>query len=242
MNTKSRKQKDKKASVILVHGLWMNGMEMSLLRHRLSRFGYRPLSFRYAGTRLDLAESARRLNNFVEKIPDQTVHFVGHSLGGLVILKLFEIFPRQRPGRIVALGTPYHGSETARRFMRFPGSWHLIGRSVVQLLNGDVPAWSGERDLGVIAGTLNLGAGRLIGAVGHLGDGTIRLEETRIPEARDFLTLPVSHMGLVVSRRVAMEVYHFLEHGRFSGVCYHKLISMSQYLKIGSTTDQTPVP
>jgi pimeloyl-ACP methyl ester carboxylesterase len=216
LNTKSRKQKNKEASVILVHGLWMNGMEMCLLRHRLNCFGYRPLSFRYSSTRQGLSVIARRLNTFVEKIPAQTIHFVGHSLGGLVVLKLFEVFPHQRPGRIIALGTPYQGSETARRFIRFPGSQHLIGPSVSQLLEGNVPTWSGERDLGVIAGTLNFGLGRLIGAVGHLGDGTIRLEETRIPEASDSLTLPVSHMGLVLSRKVAMEVYHFLEHGRFS--------------------------
>jgi pimeloyl-ACP methyl ester carboxylesterase len=194
----------------------MNGMEMSLLRHRLNRFGYRPWSFRYSSTRLDLTEIATRLNTFVEQVPAQTIHFVGHSLGGLVVLKLFEVFPRQHPGRIIALGTPYQGSETARRFMRFPGSQHLIGHSIVQLLNGEVPAWSGKRDLGVIAGTLNFGLGRLIGAVSHLGDGTICLEETHIPDARDSLTLPVSHMGLVLSRKVATEAYHFLEHGRFS--------------------------
>ena len=215
---KKCKLQNKEASVILVHGLWMNGMEMSLLKNRLNRFGYRPWSFRYSSTRLDLEEIANRLNTFVEQIPAQTIHFVGHSLGGLVVLKLFEVFPRQRPGRIVALGTPYHGSETARRFMRFPGSRNLIGRSITQLLKGDVPAWSGERDLGVIAGTLNFGFGRLIGAVGRSGDGTVRLEEMRIPEARDFITLRVSHMGLVVSKRVATEVYHFLEHGQFSTV------------------------
>ena len=212
----SHLQKNKETSVILVHGLWMNGMEMTLLRHRLNRFGYRPWSFRYSSTRLDLTEIATRLNTFVKQVPAQTIHFVGHSLGGLVVLKLFEIFPRQRPGRIIALSPPYQGSETARRFIRFPGSHHLIGPSIAQLLKGDVPAWSGERDLGVIAGTLNFGFGRLIGAVSHLGDGTIRLEETRIPEARDFITLRVSHMGLVLSRKVAMETYHFLEHGQFS--------------------------
>ena len=213
---KKCKPQNKESSVILVHGLWMNGMEMTLLRHRLNRFGYRPWSFRYSSTRLDLTEIATRLNTFVEQVPAQTIHFVGHSLGGLVVLKLFEVFPRQRPGRIIALGPPYQGSETARRFMRFPGSQHLIGRSLIELLKGDVPAWSGGRDLGVIGGTLNFGFGRLIGAVGRSGDGTIGLEETRIPGASDFITLRVSHMGLVVSRRVATEVYHFLEHGRFS--------------------------
>ncbi|MEA1992737.1 MAG: alpha/beta fold hydrolase [Thermodesulfobacteriota bacterium] len=209
---------NKEASVILVHGLWMNGMEMSLLRHRLNRFGYRPWSFRYSSTRLDLEEIATRLNTFVEQVPAKTIHFVGHSLGGLVILKLFEVFSSQRPGRIVALSPPYQGSETARRLILFPGGRNLIGRCIIELLDGNVPTWSGERDLGVIGGTLNFGFGRLIGAVGRSGDGTIRLEEMRIPEARDFITIRVSHMGLVVSRKVAVETYHFLEHGRFSTV------------------------
>jgi pimeloyl-ACP methyl ester carboxylesterase len=215
---KKCKPQNKEASVILVHGLWMNGMEMSLLKYRLNRFGYQPCSFRYSSTRLDLTEIATRLNTFVEQVPAQTVHFVGHSLGGLVVLKLFEVFPRQRPGRIIALSPPYQGSETAKRLIRFPGGRNLIGRSITQLLKGDAPAWSGERDLGVIGGTLNFGFGRLIGAVGRSGDGTVRLEEMRIPKACDFITLRVSHMGLVVSRRVATEVYHFLEHGRFSTV------------------------
>jgi pimeloyl-ACP methyl ester carboxylesterase len=211
-------QKNKEASVILVHGLWMNGMEMSLLKHRLNRFGYRTFSFRYSSTRLDLTEIATCLNSFAEKVPTQTIHFVGHSLGGLVILKLFEVFPRQHPGRIIALSPPYQGSETARRLIRFPCGRNLLGRSITQLLEGDVPAWSGERDLGVIGGTLNFGFGRMIGAVGSSGDGTLCLEEMCIPDARDFITLPVSHMGLVFSGKVAMETNHFLKHGRFSKV------------------------
>jgi len=216
LNTKSRKLKANEASVILVHGLWMSGIELSLLRHRLNRFGYRPWSFRYSSTRMDLGEIATRLNTFVEQVTAQTIHFVGHSLGGLVVLKLFEIFPRQRPGRIVTLSPPYQGSETAKRLICFPGGRNLIGPSINQLLKGDGPVWSGERDLGVIAGTLNFGFGRLICAVGRSGDGTVCLEEMHIPKARDFITLRVSHMGLVVSKRVAMETYHFLEHGRFT--------------------------
>ncbi|OPL17192.1 MAG: hypothetical protein AVO38_05790 [delta proteobacterium ML8_D] len=196
----------------------MTGLEMSLLRHRLNHFGYRPRSFHYSSTRLDLAEIAARLNALVEQIPAGTIHFVGHSMGGLVILKLFEAFPDQRPGRIVVLSPPYKGSEAARRFIRFPGGRNLLGRSINQLLQGDVPGWSGERDLGVIGGTLNFGLGRLIGAVGPCGDGTVFIEEMCIPKVRDFITLKVSHMGLLLSKRVAYQICHFLENGLFSRV------------------------
>ena len=204
-----------KPGVILVHGLWMTGMEMILLRGRLRRLGYQTRSFHYASTRMGLAEAARCLNTFVKRIPAQSVHFVGHSLGGLVILRLFEDFPDQRPGRIVLLGPPYYGSETARRLCHIPCAKYLLGRSMPPLLGSNIPTWSGTRDLGVIAGTLNFGLGRVLGSVGHLGDGTIGLKETRIPNASDFIALPVSHMGLVFSKKVSIEIHHFLKRGQF---------------------------
>ncbi len=203
-------------NVILIHGLWMNGMEMYLLKRRLKAFGFQPWTFRYATTRLSPAETARHLNTFVEQVPAKPIHFVGHSLGGLIALKLFEDFPYQRPGRLVVLGTPYQGSETARRFIRLPCSRYLINRNMSELLEGIVPPWHGDRDLGVIAGTLNFGLGRLIGGIVYAGDGTISVEETHIPQACDFINLPVSHMGLVFSKKVAAEVCHFLKHGIFS--------------------------
>ena len=190
-------------------------MEMILLRQRLRRFGYQPRSFHYSTTCMDLSEAAGRLNDFVKQMPAQSVHFVGHSLGGLVILRLFENFPNQPPGRIVLLGSPYYGSETARRFCRIPCARYLLGHSMSPLVGKDIPTWSGTRDLGIIAGTLNIGPGRLIGSVGHSGDGTIGLKETQIPNASDFIALPVSHMGLVFSKKVATEIDHFLKKGRF---------------------------
>lgn len=194
-------------------------MEMSLLKNRLRKFGYQTLSFRYFSTQLSLKEIAEQLNAFITQISNHTVHFVGHSLGGLVVLKLFEIFPDQQPpGRIIVLGTPYQGCETVRRFICFPGIKHIIGPGIIQLIEGNVPIWSGKRDLGVIAGTLNIGLGRLIGAVAPPGDGTIRLEETHIPGSSDSIALPVSHTGLLFSKKVVKEAHHFLKYGRFSSI------------------------
>ncbi len=206
-----------KSNVIFVHGLWMTGIEMFPLRQRLRHLGHQVRSFHYSSIRMGLSEAAGHLNSYIGRISArvQSLHLVGHSLGGLVILKLFEDFPSQPPGRIVLLGPPYHGSKTAQRFCRIPCARYLLGRSMPPLLGRDIPRWSGNRDLGVIAGTLNIGPGRILGKTSRIGDGTIALEETRIPNARDFIALPVSHMGLVFSKGVAIQIDHFFKTGRF---------------------------
>ncbi|SCZ50148.1 esterase/lipase family protein [Thiohalomonas denitrificans] len=203
-----------KESVVLVHGLWMTGAEMALLRRRLSRCGYRTYQFRYRSLRRDLSANAHRLHRFLATVPGDTVHLVGHSLGGLVIRKLFQQFPQQRPGRIVTLGTPHNASAVARYLRRFRAGRVLLGRSA-QALCSELTPWEGVRELGVIAGTLALGMGRFLVRLPS-NDGVVAVEETSLENATDRIDLPVSHMGLIVAASVAAETCHFLQHGRFS--------------------------
>jgi pimeloyl-ACP methyl ester carboxylesterase len=193
----------------------MNGLEMSLLRWRLSKAGFATQRFSYPTVHSDIAANAARLQNFLNGLDADTVHFVGHSLGGLLILRLFEDFPVQRPGRIVLLGTPYTGSATARNLARRAWGRRLLGRSLEQALLGDGPRWRGGRDLGVIAGTKPVGLGLLVGDLPQPNDGTVIVAETQgIPGAVSF-TLPSSHSSLLLSAEVAQRVSRFLRSGRF---------------------------
>ena len=203
------------ATVVLVHGLWMNGLEMSLLRWRINKAGFATQRFSYPTVGSDIATNAARLQQFLGSLDADTVHFVGHSLGGLLILRLFEDFPAQRPGRIVLLGTPYAGSATARNLARRAWGRRLLGRSLEQALLGDGPRWQGGRDLGVIAGTTPMGLGLLVGELSRPNDGTVILAETQgIPGAVS-CTLPSSHSSLLFSAEVAQRVCRFLRSGRF---------------------------
>ena len=75
--------------------------------------------------------------------------------------------------------------------------------------------WPGERDLGIIAGSLNFGLGAVLGAVAGPSDGTVSVEETRLPGAADHLVLPVCHVSMLFSPRVADQAANFLRHGSF---------------------------
>lgn len=203
------------AAVILVHGLWMNGLDMTLLRRRIAAADYATHQFRYPTVRQSPAENARDLAAFASRLPQPVVHFVGHSLGGLVLRHLFHAHPDQRPGRVVTLGTPHQQSSAARGFLRLPPGRRLLGRSLEAGLLGEVPGWNGGRDLGSIAGTLGLGPVWFIPDIPRPCDGTVAVSETLIEGMRAHVTVPATHMGLLISRRAAMQCLHFLEQGRF---------------------------
>jgi len=201
--------------VVLVHGIWMPALVMAGLGRRLAGCGFRPLHFGYSDLRASPAENAAGLHAFIQGLGADCVHLLAHSLGGIVVLHLFERFPQQPPGRVLLLGSPVLGSGVARRLASTVGLRRLLGSSGERGLLGGAPGWRGERDLGVIAGTRGPGLGTLVGGIAKPNDGTVAVAETRLEGAVDFLTLPVSHAGLLLSGRVAGACCRFLHQGRF---------------------------
>ena len=202
-------------TVVLIHGLWMPAMVMGLLARRLRRAGWITAVFPYSSRHATTRQNAARLAAFLETVNAPVVHFVAHSLGGLVLIQLLQDDPGQRPGRVVLLGTPYRGSHVARWLSRHGWGRWLCGLSLRGALLGDGPRWPGGRDLGVIAGTTPFGAGLMIPGLPRPHDGTVALAETEVPGQTDRLTLPVSHTALLFSEAVARQVAAFLGEGRF---------------------------
>jgi pimeloyl-ACP methyl ester carboxylesterase len=207
--------------IVYVHGLWVTGREAFWLRRRLERdLQAKTLVFLYPSVTADATTNSRALATFLTAIRADTLHLVGHSLGGLVILKLFEegadAPARMPPGRIVLLGSPLCGSRAAQNFARLPFGKKIMGLGVAEeLLASRQRRWNGARDLGVIAGDLGFGLGRLVGTLGGPSDGTILVEETELDGTADRLVLRVSHTGMLFSAAVARAAGAFLTTGRF---------------------------
>jgi len=202
-------------AVILVHGLWMRGPDMLLLRYRLRRCGFVTYQFSYPTTRCTVDEAAQLLQRFTAKLSETTLHFVAHSLGGLVVQRLFTQYPEQRPGRVVTLGTPYQGSVAAHGMARFRAGRFFLGNSFQNGLAEHSRRWAAANPLGVIAGDMSLGGGRIFGGLSSSNDGTVGVDEARIPGATEQRIVHVSHMGLLVAPRVARLTCAFLRSGTF---------------------------
>lgn len=204
-------------SVVVAHGLWMTGIETGLLRRRLEAAGYDTYLFRFRTVRSSLSENVARLARFCREIPGERLHYVGYSLGGVVVAATLQAEPPGRPGRIVCLAAPLTGSRAAEILSRFDLGRRIVGRSLLELLDrGGLAPWSGSPELGVIAGRRSFGAGRVLGGLLRPNDGTVAVAETELAGIQDHLVLPVTHTSILFSKPVSAQVVHFLREGRFA--------------------------
>jgi len=204
--------------VLLVHGLWYGRPGMLRLARRLRKHGWACELFGYSSVFSGPDRNVKRLAERVAGLQDQDdapLHLVGHSLGGLVILKMLADWHTELDGgRVVLLGSPLNGSAVARRMLgnRLLKPW--VGRAA-KLLDAGLDDLPGDREVAAVAGTSSLGVGRLFADLDKPHDGTVTVAETKVPGLADHLELPVSHTGLVLSRNVAQATDAFLRCGRF---------------------------
>jgi pimeloyl-ACP methyl ester carboxylesterase len=196
----------------------MNGMDMWLLRRRLrQRLGMPVRQFRYQTVRTGIETNSRRLADFIDNLPEPMIHLVGHSLGGVLALQTLRRYSIDRIGRVVCLGSPFLDSVAARNFSRFAPGRAMVGRMVKEaVLDDPVTQVDSAPPVGVIAGTVPIGLGLLVGRLQKPHDGMVRVTETRLPEVAEHLCAPVNHIGLEFSARVADQTANFLREGVFS--------------------------
>jgi len=203
--------------VILLHGLWMRGFTLAALRRRLEEAGYTVDLFDYASVFRDPQISIERLAAHARSVNNGCVHFVGHSLGGLVALQTLQREPELIGGNVVCLGVPLRGSAVARGVARLPGGPLVIGRNLDILRNG-IARWEGRQPVGAIAGRLPIGFGVALGALASPHDGTVSVAETELPGLTDHVVVPATHTGLLFSQQAAEQTIAFLRSARFSRV------------------------
>jgi pimeloyl-ACP methyl ester carboxylesterase len=199
-----------KARVVVAPGLWMPRAAMALLAGRLAAHGHEVHVFAYSG-RDAYEANLDALARFARGRP----LFVGHSLGGVLILDMLNRHPELDAAGVVLLGAPVRGCLAGRRLGRAGiGRWMMGAcRSVWD----ERPArWSRPAPLGVIAGTLPVGLGRALGGLPGENDGVVRVEETTVDGMSERTLVRQGHSMLVVSRQVSGMVERFFAAGRFA--------------------------
>lgn len=193
----------------------MTGLELALLRLRVSQAGFDTQQFRYHTVLEPVHANARRLADYIAGLDATTLHLVGHSLGGLVILRMFELGVKIPPGRVVLMGSPVKGSLAARNLVARNLGW-ILGQSGLDGLAEEYdPHWQGQRELGVLAGTGGFGLNPLRPDLPEPHDGLVTVDETRLAGATDYTEVKTTHTGLLFNPEVAEQVCKFLCSGTF---------------------------
>jgi pimeloyl-ACP methyl ester carboxylesterase len=202
---------------MLIHGLWMNGMELGVLRRRLQHeYGFDVHTFSYPTLHGDLQSVCADLASDMERTGAPRVHAVAHSLGGAVLYRALQNCNAPLTGNAVLLASPLAGCKAAEGVSRHPWLRGLIGPHVLRELAGQHQrSLAGVGSVGAIAGSRRLGTGQFFAHFDEANDGTVAVRETLVPGLTDHIVLPHSHIGMLFAEDVARQVAHFLRCGSF---------------------------
>jgi len=191
--------------VVLVHGMGRTPASMLLLAWTLEREGYQVMNWGYSSYSHPVPELGRRLAAALDArggpAPER-VHFVGHSLGNVIVRWVLANDLPAHTGRVVMLAPPNQGSHTADRLASWLG-WLL--RPLPELRTDST---------GIVHG-LPLPEGVEVGVVAGKHDGKVSVAETHLAGQAGYTVVPSAHTFIMNRRDVRRLVLRFLEEGSF---------------------------
>jgi len=207
--------------VVLLHGLARTSGAMKKLITPFENEGHQVVNVDYPSrdkTVEQLAPLAVKDLGYSKCNPASNIHFVTHSMGGILVRYYLEHNKIARLGRVVMLAPPNQGSEVVDKLRDVPGFKVMNGSAGLQLGTDaeSIPVKMGpvEFDLGVIAGTrtINLLLSQLLP---NPDDGKVSVASTRVAGMADHITLPVTHTFMMRSKSVIEQTVYFVKHGQF---------------------------
>jgi len=198
--------------LLILHGIWNARSWVLPLARRMRALGFDAEIFAYPSV---LGGPDAAIPALTTRIRESgATLLLGHSLGGVIALEALRQSPDLPVSRLVCLGSPLCGSQAAGNLVGRGWTAPLLGRSGRFLQRGCQP-WTGNTQVGMVAGTVARGVGRLFARFEGESDGTVSLAETRLPGLSDHCTVASSHTGLVFSTAAARQAAAFLRQGRF---------------------------
>lgn len=204
-------------AVIVVHGIVRSSKSFAKMTQGLQSDGYMVVGFDYPSTRVTITESAEYLHKVIESLEGvEQIDFVVHSLGGLIVRAYLAEHQDPRIKRMVMLGVPNRGAGMAN-FMKDYGIYKLVfGPAGQQLIQGEdgliAKLPTPEFEFAIIAGARGTPDGWNPLIPGD-DDGTVELENTKLPGAADFMTAPALHSFLMFNEEVIAATRRFLREG-----------------------------
>ncbi len=207
--------------VVVLHGMGRTPVSMMRLAHVLKEGGYEVVNRWYWSLGKEPHNLVQRLAEIVrEHCPDRSrrIHFVTHSLGGIITRLYLAEHPETKLGRVVMLGPPSQGSELTDAFRKYPIYERIMGKTGTGLGTGAndlaraLPPVNFE--LGIVAGNKSINPlySRLIPGP---DDGKVSVERAKTEGMTDFIVLPATHTWMMQRDDVAQHALHFLKHGKF---------------------------
>jgi hypothetical protein len=208
--------------VVLLHGLGRLSNSMSELETKLAPAGYSVANIKYPSRSHPIDELAvdaigRGLTQCRSKGSGE-IHFITHSLGGILLRYYLSQNTIPELGRVVMLGPPNQGSEIVDGLLPLPGFGFIGGPAGVALGTGEGSIIDSlgpvEFDLGVIAGSTNINPLEFLFIAGP-SDSIVSIESTKVRGMNAHMVLPVTHTFMMRNNEVIEQAIHYLKTGSF---------------------------
>jgi len=208
--------------VVLLHGLGRSAGSMDSMAKSLQAAGFSVINQGYASTEEDIAVLADQAVSAGIEGCRQTgashIHFVTHSMGGILVRIWLARNPAPEPGRIVMLSPPNHGSEIIDTLGDQTWFQWLMGPASAFLGTGDNSTMqdsdSMPLDVGIITGNFSWDPWFSLLIEGE-DDGKVSVESAKLEGMRDFLVVSRGHAFIMRAPEVKQQTLHFLRFGRF---------------------------
>lgn len=208
--------------VVLLHGIARTSLSMRRIEKALAQQNYATLNINYPSRSCTIDILASHVHEELLAFPNfekLTVHFVTHSMGGLVVRALLAKQPLMNVQKVVMLGPPNQGSEVADFIEHYQPFKAFYGPALAELTKARAssqpfPLLPSHTQVGIIAGSLNIDPFcYFILPKGH--DGKVSIASTELAGMADHLVLPISHSFMMYNNEVLKQINHFLLEGRF---------------------------
>lgn len=209
-------------AIIILHGIFRTHRSMRGLAMFLEQAGYQVLNLSYPSTKHDLEKLAElihpRINSFISKNHSK-VHFIGYSMGGLLIRVYLKKYRPRNLGRVVMVGTPNRGSEVADFLKDFYIYRKLYGPAGQQLITNQEKFshifCELDFEAGMIAGNTSIDpiSSKMIGKP---NDGKVSLESAFMEGAKEQIIISSSHTFFPSNRQMWAQALSFIKTGKFS--------------------------
>lgn len=218
----SRTNDSRAGGVVLLHGIAGSSLLMRKLERALRRAGFATLNLDYASRKKSLASLADDSHGAIAAFAarqDGPIHFVGHSMGGLLARVYIATYRPARLGRVVMLGTPNGGSEVADRLKDVAAYRAYFGPAGAQLLTTQDETLAAlpplDYPVGIIAGSRFLDPISGLLLLPRPNDGRVSVASSKLADMADHTIVKSSHMGLLLHPVAISQTIAFLRDGRF---------------------------